>query len=407
MGLSCIALSTWLVAQWVVAPVVPPANAAQTDDALGFRDGFVSTAGLPIDEVVEGLRLRVPDLRLHTEWDRDALTGEDPGQVLVVARAVDGGGARIEVITGDGRGFVRTVPAGGDDLRETSIAIASLLLSIERHEAVALREDVAIPATNRADDVEAATASLAEPEADPEPEPEPEPESKPDPVALQPEPEPESGLVLPGGIEPLDAASAAEPWQLGLTVAPGVLFGVGAPRFGSLLQAAGAELSVAARTPRGATFGLGVRYLARERQERRLARARVSALAGYVFRLGSFELPATLDVGVEPWLVSDGDGRLSSSQLSAPPSSSVLFSATARVQPGWLFRPSPDRVAAVRLGADLGLGAGFVVDDGPRVATVRDTSDPESAALFRIGGFEVLAGASATVWLSLLPGSLQ
>ena len=181
----------------------------------------------------------------------------------------------------------------------------------------------------------------------------------------------------------------------------GGLFGLGPPRFGSLLQGGGLSLGVLARAPRGLVLGVRLRYLARTLDGRRLARLRIAPTAGWSFRIGRFELPLTGEIGIEPWLVIDDEGRVPRAELGAPGSSAVLIGAAARLQPGWLVRPRPTRVAAVRLGLDAALGGAFVLDEGPKVATLRSDEDPDSDPLYRLGGLEAYLGVGATIWFSL------
>lgn len=380
------------LASALLGAALPLANSAAVESpsraATGFRDVFVSSVGLDQAAILDSLSLRVPDARLHTQWDAANISSAEQPHIFVATTTEVGGDTRIDAITSDGRGFVRRVPAGGDSVRETTTAISALLLSIERREAVADRVGLSVPATHLDEDVSAAKTEL---NPEPEPAPEPEPESEPEP---EPEPKPEPVAATPPVKE--------EPrWELGPTFDVGALIGIGEPRVGSLLAGVGPELGVSARSPKGAMVGLRIRYLARAASGSRLARLRIGLQGGYAWRLGNFELVAAAILAAEPWFVLDEDGRVPTDDLAAPSSAAVLVSGAARLQPGWLLRPAKGPIAAVRLGPALELGGGFVVDGGPKVASIRANEDPESAALFRLGGFELTASLGTTLWFGL------
>jgi len=381
------------------APARPaaPAEPASSQER-GFTEALVAVRGLPLAAVGAELALRLPAIALTTQWDSGGVRKAGDSQVYVAVLGEASGGVRIEVITGDGQGFVRHVPAGGDDVREATAAIASLLLAIEQQEVRADRRDVALPASSAAADVEAATAQL---EQDPEPvEPEPAEPEAPEPVVDQPV------TAEPADIRSALPDSAAPPgWEVGTTAALGALVGLLAPRYGSLLQGAGISLAATARAPGGTSFGLRLRYFARERDARRIQRFRIALAGGYTYRIGRFELPLLGELGAEPWWIVDDDGRIPSNEIGAPGSGRVVFGAAARLQPGFLIRPNVPRLAAVRLGADLAVGGGFVVDGGARVALVSAEPDPESDPLFRVGGLEVSVGVGATIWFGIGSGS--
>ncbi|MCH9682891.1 MAG: hypothetical protein K0V04_15750 [Deltaproteobacteria bacterium] len=370
-----------------VAAVEPSA----VDEAQSFRVGLLSSPGLDGAGLLDALKLRLPGLELRTQWS----VAEGQRRVFIsVHPTEDGTAVRTELIAEDGRGYSRRLEVDPSDTRLIASVVANLLFSIEQQTAVADVTDVAVPQTSAPEDVQRAVAAV---DVAVEPEPQPEPQRLPEPeltVEREPEPGPAPKPSEPAEPERASTAPPQPRWKVGVPLSGGLLLPIGAPRFGSLLQGGGLGLGADAEHVDGARFGLRLRYLARDRAPFRLSRLRIAVGGGYAWSVGRLDLPLRGELSIEPWWVVHEGERLPATRLGAPPAGTLALGVAARVEPSIAIPVDADPLLAVRLGLDLGLGGSFVVDDGPRVATVTSgLEDPTLDALFRVGGLELWLGA--------------
>ncbi len=368
------------------APSAVPEPAQPTSDPMQFTVGLLSSPGLDSAALRDALHLRLPRLELRTEW----APGEGEGRVFISVRPTpDGAAVRTDVIAEDGRGYSRRLEVPPDDERRIASVLANLLFSIEEAAVPADVEDVVVPETSAAEDVDKAVESVENPET---PEPRPEPQLDPEPTPEPPTPKPPTPSTTPE--DPPTPVAPSPRWRVGVPLTGGVLLPLGGPRFGPLLQGGGLGLGVDAEHARGAQIGLRLRYLARDLAPFRLSRLRFAVGAGYGWTLGVLRLPLRGELAVEPWWVVHGGDRLSATRLGAPPGGTVALGGAVHFEPAVVLPTRAGPLQAVRLGIDLGLGGSLVVDDGARVATVTSgLEDAELDELFRVGGMELWLGA--------------
>lgn len=380
---ACLCGAALALAIPAAAPSEPPPepNAAEPE-AVGFSEGLLAAPKLDESGLVAALALRLPDLKVRTQW------ATPPARAVFVSihPSDDGATVRLELIAHDGRGYVRRLDVAATDTRGIAIGLANLLFSIEQREVVADVKDVALPESSEQEQVQQAVERLIEPEPKAEPA---APEPKPEPTTSG---EPESA--------PAELSDAVEPatWLGSVGVSGLALVPVGAPQVGSALGGAGASVTVDAEHRSGARFGIGLRGLARQAEGFRLSRVRVALGAGYGWRRGRLDLPLRAELSVEPWwLAFDGD-RLSATDFDAPGGATVALGGAVRFEPAVELPVNAGGIAAVRAGLTMALGGSFVLDGGPQVAVVR-SGDPDSfdAALFRVGGAEIEVGARVAV----------
>jgi hypothetical protein len=376
----------------------------------GFRVAFVAVQGLDQQEVLSGLSLRVPDLETRTKWDISALgeTRKQPGrQVFLSLRAEPGDPARvsIEVVTGDGRGFSRSVDAEPEDAREVTSMLANLLFSIEHERVEADVEDVALPETSATADIERVVATVEQAlEAPPMHDPVAEKATEPAKEEVEPQPakKKEAELEADASSTPSGIPPNSDGWSIGVPLHAGILLAMGGPAYAGLLQGGGPETGLLARSPKGALFGLRFRWGVRERVPFRVHRFRVALAAGYALRKNEFELPMSAELSLEPWFLQDDTEPVDPVALGRAESAAVLYGAGLRIEPGYLARVRQGPLYAVRLGATLAISGSFVNDHGPQVVGIRSDLNPDgSDELFRLGGAEAFLGAGVQLWFRL------
>ncbi|MEM9462599.1 MAG: hypothetical protein AAGF11_51100 [Myxococcota bacterium] len=363
--------------------------AVAPDDEPRFRVGLLSSLGVDAEALRDALALRLPALELRTQWSRAG----GAGRVFISVRPTpDGAAVRTEVIADDGRGYSRRVDVPPDDARRIASVLANLLFSIEHQALEADVEDLEVPPTSAAEDVERAVSRLDGPATTDTPADTPaemgvESEAEPEPVTEAPDATKAPGPPLP-----------APRWLVVVPLSGGVLLPVGGPRFGSLLQGGGLVLGADGEHRGGARFGLRVRYLAREDGGFRLSRLRVAVGAGYGWRIGRLDLPVRGELSLEPWWVVFEGERLSATSLDAPPSGTLALGGGLRFEPSVNLPLDAGALAALRVGLALGVAGSFVIDEGARVATITSGIEADDdRALFRVGGLEVWLGGHVSL----------
>lgn len=355
------------------------------DDAPRFRVGLLSSSGVDAEALRDALALRMPALDLRTQWTQAG----GAGRVFISVRPTpDGAAVRTEVIADDGRGYSRRVDVPPDDARRIASVLANLLFSIEHQALEADVEDLEVPRTSAAEDVERAVSRLDVPAA----------AETPDEAEAEPEAETEPVTEAPDVTNTPDPPSSPPRWLAVVPLSGGILLPVGGPRFGSLLQGGGLTLGVDAEHRGGARLGLRVRYLAREDGGFRLSRLRVAVGAGYGWQIGRLDLPLRGELSLEPWWVVFEGERLSATSLDAPASGTLALGGGLRFEPSVRLPLNAGVLTALRLGLALGVGGSFVIDEGARIATVTSgLEEDDDRALFRVGGLEVWLGGHVSL----------
>ena len=343
----------------------PPVDAAEQAETL---DRIVADVhGVDVDALQRELLLRLPEVEIVRY-----AAGIDPGQrgsIYASIRRVspEAERAHLELITSDGRAYVREVDLRGIEAeRALAIEVANLADAIEDDAVMPDREDAEPPPP-------------PEPEPEPQPEPQPEPEPQPDP---QPEPEPEP--------EP----RPVPPWEIGASFSGAFDAGVGPPAGGDRISAGGG-VTLDLRSPRGVLVALDFRGLRWRTSDYGLGRFRFGLGGGYGLRRGAFEVGTVMLATVEPWIVT-GEGR---DALREPDGSVAspgpLLGLALRLAPG--YRHRFERLA-LRVGGFAELAGSGVADNGLGVPRIADVNDPD-ARLFRVGGLELVIGLTLGAWL--------
>ena len=356
--------------------LLAPADAAPQ----AFEQALVSSEGLDPAGFDQAVALRLPDVALRRAWDQQA---EALGRFVFVHVALQDEQLSVEVITADGRAFVRTVPADEQPERVAASFVASLVTSIEHEQVEADRDAVAAPATSTEDDVQDA---VREARAEPEPEP-PEPElPEPEPTPERTEPEPE---------DPRPTPVQSPWWQLELTPSFGVLLGLVPIDFEQRVGGGGGQLSLMGRSPGSVLVGGSVRAYGRAIGPHDLLRVRVAASAGYLWTWERAALAVGGSLGASSWSLRRGGTRISASDLGAQ---STLVNVAGWVSGGPSFSLDAGALRAIRIGGRAELGGGFALSDGARAVAVFDADGND---LFRIGGLELTVGVDATLTFGL------
>ena len=171
-------LSPWLCAAWLAfAPAAAPDRPAVAPSSRkeDFNRALLATQGLDQAALVDSLAMRVPDLKLLTQWKASDSKGQ-PGTIFLDLHLEEAKSAgepprtRVDVVLADGRAFRRELQAGPDDARVIASFVSNLLLSIEEASIEADQEGVALPETSKAADVAAVVEKLDGEDEAPEPE---------------------------------------------------------------------------------------------------------------------------------------------------------------------------------------------------------------------------------------------
>jgi hypothetical protein len=354
----------------------PEAHAEAPLDSAADRGTFeavyLHVEGVDEAAAATALGLRLGDVAVQTTWDLDSTNPSDGGRHAFInlrarARVDRDETVRMEVITSEGRAYVRDIGVPPDDMRAIASTAANLLFSIERDAVQADREGAHVPLTHEAEEVAKALEPSSKTEAAECKTPEPSCPTCPEcsePVAVEPP------VRVPPG------------WELGPTLAAGTLLSLAPPFHGRRVAGTGAALGFDARHRGGAQLALAIRLLGVRDDEVVLRRLRIAAGAGYGLRRGKFDFPFVAMISIEPWFAHHAGN-----QAKFP--GSFLLGGYLRLVPGLRIEPARSSVSSVRLGARIDLGGSFALDDGAKVVGVNDFED---RALFRLGGLELMAG---------------
>jgi len=297
----------------------------------------------------------------------------------------------VTFILRDGRVFVRRGPGGGP--RDAARLCASMLAAIADDALAPLPERATSPALVAAPSEQVPEDMREEPGADlpqavPVP---PAPEPAPAPVPKDMSPRPDTLAV----VEPAPPGPPAAPVRedrrptFEFALAGGPLFGLGAPDAG--VRGGGGDVRVDLRGPRAWLVTAGLRAaghaVTRTGPESReeqfgLARVRVSVGAGTWLRRGRFELRATANFAVEPWLVTHAGRRVRPGESTDP---APLLGGHIRIAPTF----------AVTRHLHLGAFAEVAASATPTGNAVRVRVG--ESRLFSIGGLEASLGVELRV----------
>lgn len=356
----------------------PPATTELQSHAPKLERGYLRVQGVDRTRLVEALALRVPHLPLVAF---DAATGIDSD---VTVAFIDVQPASLEpgseprkllltIVISDGRAFDRRVETGDDDeetIRLLASTAANLLLAVEAGTVVADRGDVPIPS---------AAGSVCPPCERP----------------LPPSCPPATEIVGPKTVaEPVQAATPAPRFELGPVVAAMTTLGLGAPAQADRYAAAGAQLGLHGRLPRGAFFGVELRAMGRgEVVGTSMARLRTAFGAGYELRRGAWALGASLWGTVEPWWIRGAP-------VDPPPR--PLWGLAVRLTPSFHRSGLAGGTTALAVGPLLELAASASLSErGAEVGLVVVREQGVERSRLRVGGVELSMGLGATVWFGL------
>jgi len=325
---------------------------------------------LDVDEelgtvLVDALSLRLVGVSVESFGASDPARGESasPYAYVRIRGPLDDDTYPISIIISDGRAYERQVVAPEAMAgRILASELALLLRSIEEGTLRADRDDAIIPAHEN--------------EATPpnEPHPAEAPEHDTDPALF----------------------TALE---LGLRLSPGGLLGIAPTQnigeSGAGTGSAGLEL----RWPGGPALSANLRIGARRFAPYTLVRVRIGLGGGYVLRRGSFEMPAVLLLGIEPWGIRARGRDTSIHPVAGTAKQAPLLGFVARVDPGVRVSLAGPSALLMRLGPFIELAGSAVFSDGVGVPRVRDTTT--SAIVARLGGLELAMGLSVHLWLAL------
>ena len=379
----------------------PLALAPASAPARAISRVWLRGAGLDEGALVEAVAARLTDKEILAAGQS---AGASEGLVALCHVTAQGEQLALEVVLGNGRVYQRHIAARTDG-RERAAArlIAATLASIEDETARPDRRDgvlvvparapegptaIAAPVVN-----EAATTSVAPDAAQTAmppvvPAPEPAQTTAMPPVAPATEPAEAANM-------PVNTEAPRRTLELGVALAPGVLFGLGAPPAGAGLAGGGGGLRLDLKLGRGVLLGAGFRGLVRLRDGLALGRFRGALTVGYLLRRGACELAAQAGPTLETWQVREGGAPVAYTTTSSG-GASLLLGGLARVALGG--RVSRPRVSA-RLGGYVEL-AGSARASGrvPQIAR-----GPGLAPMFVLGGAELSLGLEVELWFVLRP----
>ncbi len=359
--------------------------------------------GVGLDEaaLVEAVAARLTDKQILAAGQ--AVSASEGLVALCHVTAQDGQLA-LEVVLGDGRVYQRQIAAKADG-RERAAArlIASTLASIEDETARPDRRDGVLvlparapegPTAIAAPDVNEAAAASVMPDAAatamPPVAPAPEPAQTTAMPPVAPATEPAEAANMPA-----DTEAPRRTLELGVALAPGVLFGLGAPPVGAGLAGGGGGLRLDLKLGRGVLLGAGFRGLVRLRDGLALGRLRGALAVGYLLRRGAFELAAQAGPTLETWQVRESGAPVAYTTTSSSGAALLLGGFARAALGGRVVRP---RVSA-RFGGYVEL-AGSARASGriPQIAR-----EPGRAPVFVLGGAELSLGLEVELWFVLRP----
>lgn len=299
----------------------------------------------------------------------------------------------ITIILRDGRVFVRRARGGGP--RDAARLIASMLAAIEGDALAPLPERAVSPALAEAPPEPVPEDMPEQPAEDPAAAvplpPAPPPEPAPQDMSASPAAAPEPVAPAPAGPPPKPVPKAS-PLQLDLGLGGGPLFGLGVPDAG--VRGGAGELRLELRGGRPWLIAAGLRGAGHilsgtgpESREEQfgLVRVRVSLGAGSWLVRGRFELRATANLTVEPWLVTHAGARVRLGESVDP---APLLGGLVRIVPSF----------AVTRRLQIGVFAELAASAAPTGNAVR--IGVEDRRLFSMGGPEVSFGVElrARLW---------
>ncbi|MCY1054500.1 hypothetical protein [Nannocystis sp. SCPEA4] len=315
----------------------------------------------------------------------------DPDHTFVDVE-LQGAELTVTIIVRDGRVFVRRGPGGGP--RDAARLCASMLAAIADDALAPLPERATSPAL-AAGPSEQVPEDMPEAPADDLPlavpvptEPEPA-TAEPAPKDMPPRPDPLDVVEsAPVRAPPAPAPKAMRP-TVEFALSGGPLFGLGAPD--ADVRGGGGEVRVDLRGPRAWLVTTGVRAAghvvgrtgpANREEQFGLARVRVSVGAGTWLRRGRFELRATANLAVEPWLVTHANQRVRPGESVDP---APLLGGHIRIAPTF----------AVTSRLHLGAFAEVAASATPTGNAVRVRLG--QSRLFTMGGLEASLGIELRV----------
>lgn len=378
--MTATALALLLAAVAPASPSPRGAAAAEHAPAPRLHRGVLRLEGIDRAAFVDALALRVPELRLETLGEGPAVEPDEPVAFIDLrpaAQPTPEGTPRfsLTIVVSDGRAFDREVDLGPDEAESARLlasTVANLLQAIEAGTVKADRADVPLPTAAPACP---ACACPAAPEC-------PAPRDTTEPTPAEPKP------ATPDRARPGPRSRL----QLGPVVSISALLGLGAPAQADRFAAYGATVGLHARLPRGLFFGAELRGVGRgEPSGTSLVRLRVAAGAGYRLRHRAFSLGASLWATVEPWW-------LRGAPIDPPPV--PLLGLAARLSPAILEERLGDRDLALMIGPILELSTSAAFEEhGPRIDLITVRDGGEVSRHLRVGGVELSAGLSITLWL--------
>lgn len=368
--------------------------------------------GLDPQALRGALELRVSSAFIDDAWQ--PLDTKRPQVFIRVRRADEGRPVLVEVVTSDGRGFVRVLSADSADEREVATAIASLLVAIDNGEAAADLDTFGTVAEGSPDPqgallelskladqkLAAADSSLRGTEggdvgpADRGTAEDP----SPGPAAFD-EPSGHEGGSIPGARAP-DGSPAPSAWTAELGASAGVMLVGGPPVYTAPYAGGGGSLFVDIHARSGGTVGLSFRGNFAARESTFLSRYAVSVRGGYLFRRKRVSVSTLALLSVEPWRIGDGSGgnlRVQNESTVSP-----VFRAGVRIAPGLAIPLNRSRLESVSVFLDTEFSGGFVLQDGrPVVLGIHYETPDTSTNLHRLGGFESFVGLGASLSFGL------
>jgi hypothetical protein len=362
----------------LAAPTGPVATSTETHTAATSTRigvGILRAEGFDdLPELERAIRLRLPALTL-VPAGQPAPAAEDGSLRAFIELRRQGDQVELTLILADGRAYLRTLEVDADaPARPAASALANLVAGIEDDSVTPDKEHVALP-----------PALVAEPA----------------PVEPISKPVPKASPAAPPAVAP---APALPRWELGPLLRFGGAFGLTPPRPG--VRGAGPAVALEARAPSGLLLALDLQWTTRAVDRYHLQRVRVGVGVGYALRRGGFELPAALLVGIEPWWLGDGTGRVALASPSGRPG--PLLGLGLRLSPGFIA-PLGTRGARLRVGARVELWASGQADAGLRRPELRLPPTGPGPVMMTtpsasLGGLELQLGLEVGVWLPVGPG---
>jgi hypothetical protein len=374
-----------LLASLFATLLLAPTSVGDPSDTTELRSpapklerGYLRVQGIERAPLVEALALRVPHLPLGAfESSTKIEPGASVAFIDVRREPVEPGSGQLSfmltIVISDGRAFDRRIETGADDEeinRLVASTVANLLLAIEAGTVAADRGNVALPAP----------AASARPPCEC-----PTPPGCPATTEVARPVEP---------VEPRGSATSSPRFELGPSVAAVAVLGLGTPTQADRFAAAGAQVGLHGRLPRGAVLGVELRAIGRgEGAGTSMARVRAALGGGYELRRGTWSLGASLWATVEPWWFRGAP-------IDPPPR--PLFGLAARLTPA-LHQPRlAGGAMALAIGPVLELAASASLAGGrPSVELVVVREGGQERNRLRVGGLELSMGLAATLWFGL------